>query len=193
MAVLHVFVDTNVWLSFYAFAKDDVTELTKLTDLIANGTLKLYVSAQVEQEFSRNREVKLADSIKNFSAGFSKAVPRFLMDLQEAEAFKKAAEDLEKARNNLVQSATEGAVSRTFAVDKLVAEIFAAAKVGKVRPTMIRKARLRRDIGNPPGKGLSLGDQINWEYLLATVPEDVTLHIVSKDGDCPPSAPMAQI
>lgn len=183
MPALHLFVDTNVWLSFFAFAKDDIEQLTKLTGLINSGTLKLYVPEQVAHEFSRNREVKLAESIKDFSGGFSKSVPRFLVDLDEAKIFQKAVEDLSKARNDLVQKANEGAVSKTFAVDTLVADVFAAATIGDITADMIEKARLRKDIGNPPGKGQSLGDQINWEYLLATVPGDVTLHVVSKDGD----------
>lgn len=183
MPALHLFVDTNVWLSFFAFAKDDIEQLAKLTDLINNGTLKLYVPKQVAHEFSRNREVKLAESIKDFSEGFSKSVPRFLIDLDEAKAFKKAVEGLSKARNDLVQKANDGAATKTFSVDTLVANVFSAAIVGDVTSEMIEKARLRKDIGNPPGKGQSLGDQINWEYLLATVPKDVTLHVVSKDGD----------
>lgn len=48
---------------------------------------------------------------------------------------------------------------------------------------MIAKARLRRDVGNPPGKDSSLGDQINWEYLLECVEDGVDLHVVFKDGD----------
>lgn len=183
MPTLHLFVDTNVWLSFFAFAKDDIDQLKKLTGLISNDTLKLYVPEQVSHEFSRNREVKLAESIKDFSGGFSKSVPRFLMNLEEAITFKKAVDDLEKARNDLVQKANDGAVDKTFAVDKLVADVFDAATIGTVTAEMIEKARLRKDIGNPPGKGQSLGDQINWEYLLATVPTGVTLHVVSKDGD----------
>jgi predicted nucleic acid-binding protein len=180
---LHLFVDTNVWLSFFAFSNDDITQLGKLIDLINNGTLKLYVPEQVANEFMRNREVKLADSIKEFSKGFSKALPRFLMDFEEAKAFKKAFDELDKAKNDLIQKANEGAVSRTFAVDTLVANVFSAATIGDVTSEMVEKARLRRDIGNPPGKNGSLGDQINWEYLLEKVPQKAILHVVSKDGD----------
>lgn len=37
--------------------------------------------------------------------------------------------------------------------------------------------------GNPPGKDRSIGDAINWVYLLRSVPDKNTLHIVSEDGD----------
>lgn len=55
---INLFVDTNVLLSFYAFTSDDIEQLRKLEGLIENGTLKLYVSRQVVDEFARNRETK---------------------------------------------------------------------------------------------------------------------------------------
>lgn len=184
MAALHLFVDTNVWLSFFAYSNDDIAQLSKLTDLISNGTLKLYVPEQVAHEFTRNREVKLAESIKEFTKNSIKAaVPRFLIGLPEAKAYDDLLDATLKAKNDLVQKAKDGAISRSFAVDELVANVFAAATIGDVTPEMIDNARLRRDIGNPPGKNNSLGDQINWEYLLATVPQNSTLHVVSRDGD----------
>lgn len=183
MPAIHLFIDTNVWLSFFAFTKDDIDQLKKITDLIGNGTLKLYVPDQVAHEFTRNREVKLAESIKSLSDGFSKTVPRFLADLAEAKEFQEAVATMSKARNDLIQKANEGAVNKSFAVDNLVAEIFAATGISDVTPDMIDRARLRKDMGNPPGKGLSLGDQINWEYLLEKVPNESTLHVISRDGD----------
>jgi predicted nucleic acid-binding protein len=183
MPTLHVFVDTNVLLSFYAYATDDIEQLKKLSDLIRSNTLNVYVSSQVAEEFRRNREVKLAVSIAEFSQNGSKSLPRFLADYEEAEAYKAALKELSKVKNSLVQKAMEDAASVSFAVDKLVNGLFFDAGVGDVTPAMIDKARLRRDVGNPPGKTNSLGDQINWEFLLATVPDEVTLHVVSKDGD----------
>lgn len=183
MPALHVFIDTNVFLSFYAYNSDDIEQLKKLSDLIKGGTLKLYVPQQVTEEFSRNREVKLAASIADFSQVGPKALPRFLADYEEAAAYHSALAGLSKARNALVQKATDDAATVSFAVDKLVIGLFQDAVPGLITDGMITKARLRRDVGNPPGKGSSLGDQINWEYLLATVPENTNLHIVSKDGD----------
>ncbi len=40
---INLFVDTNVLLSFYAFASDDIEQLRKLEGLIEDGTLVLYV------------------------------------------------------------------------------------------------------------------------------------------------------
>ncbi len=180
---INLFVDTNVLLSFYAFASDDIEQLRKLEGLIENGTLRLYVSKQVFDEFARNRETKLAKSIDDFAAKGSTALPRFLADTEEAESYQVAVKSLEKARNSLVQKARASANDNSFAVDTLVLSLMQKAGIGDVTQAMIERARLRRDVGNPPGKSDSLGDQINWEYLLTTVEDNVDLHVVSKDGD----------
>ncbi|WP_342658247.1 PIN domain-containing protein [Sphingomonas sp. NY01] len=178
-----MFVDTNVLLSFYAFTSDDIEQLRKLEGLIENGTLKLYVSRQVADEFARNRETKLAKSIDDFAAKGSMALPRFLADTEEGDAYSKAVQELDKARNTLVQKAKASAAENSFAVDELVHSLIEKAGVGEVTQEMIERARLRRDVGNPPGKDKSLGDQINWEYLLECVDDGVDLHVVSIDGD----------
>jgi hypothetical protein len=65
-----------------------------LSDLIRSNTLNVYVSSQVAEEFRRNREVKLAVSIAEFSQNGSKSLPRFLADYEEAEAYKAALKEL---------------------------------------------------------------------------------------------------
>jgi len=180
---INLFVDTNVLLSFYAFASDDIEQLRKLEGLIEDGTLVLYVPRQVADEFTRNRETKLAKSIDDFGAKGSTALPRFLDDGDEADAYRKAVRDLDKTRNALVQKARACAADKSFAVDSLVASLMGKAGLGEITAAMVDRARLRRDVGNPPGKGTSLGDQINWEYLLDKVADGVDLHVVSKDGD----------
>lgn len=39
------------------------------------------------------------------------------------------------------------------------------------------------DVRNPPGKDGSLGDAINWEGLLESVPDNEVLHLVADDRD----------
>jgi len=48
--------------------------------------------------------------------------------------------------------------------------------------TIIAAARLRREVGNPPGKSGSAGDAINWETILANPPSD-DLYFVTADSD----------
>lgn len=183
MPSIHLFVDTNVLLSFFAYTKDDIEQLSKLSDLLKTQKLVLYVPIQVKEEFARNRETKLSESIEKFSAKKIEGIPRFLIGSDEEKAFSTCLDAFNKAHNELIQKAKKDASSTALAVDKLVKALFDGAGVGDVTPEMIEAARLRRDVGNPPGKGKSLGDQINWEYLLTKVPDGETLHVVSKDGD----------
>lgn len=62
----HLFIDTNILLSFYGSAKDDLDQLDKLVKLIHAKSIKLYLTQQVVDEFKRNRETNLVTSLKDF-------------------------------------------------------------------------------------------------------------------------------
>lgn len=49
----HVFIDTNVLLSFYHYSGDDLEELKKLVVLLEQKKVKLYLPSQVLIEFSQ--------------------------------------------------------------------------------------------------------------------------------------------
>jgi len=181
---LHLFIDTNVFLSFYAFTNDDVEQLRKLTKLIQKKKLVLYITEQVRDEFYRNREQKIAESLGAFrKKEIGKTFPRYMADYPEADAFKLAAADMEKARDALATRATKDAKEKLLAADTLFAEILAVAGPIKVSDEIVVRANRRRIRGNPPGKENSFGDQINWECLLEAVPDGTDLNVVSKDGD----------
>ena len=61
---MNLFIDTNVLLSFYHLASDDLEELRKLSVLIDKDKIKLLLPRQVVNEFRRNRENKIADALK---------------------------------------------------------------------------------------------------------------------------------
>lgn len=48
---------------------------------------------------------------------------------------------------------------------------------------IINKAKLRYDLGNPPGKKNSYGDAVNWECLLENIPDGEDLYFISDDKD----------
>jgi predicted nucleic acid-binding protein len=64
---MNIFIDTNIYLSFYHFSSDDLEELKKLVLLLSQGKLTLFLPWQVIQEFQRNRENKIEDALKTFS------------------------------------------------------------------------------------------------------------------------------
>lgn len=181
---LHVFIDTNIWLSFYAYNKDDLEQLQKVITLINSSKLKVYTNDQLRDEFYRNREKKLQESIKEFSKiSIPKGMPRYMNAYHEADEYRKTVALYEKLRDSLVNRAKEEAQAKTLEADKLFASIIEATMPIKLTDETIQKALARQLRGNPPGKPNSLGDQIHWEVLLAEVPEGSDLHIVSKDGD----------
>jgi hypothetical protein len=50
-------------LTFYHFSNEDLEELKKLIALINTDNIRLYIPEQTQNEFNRNREVKIADSL----------------------------------------------------------------------------------------------------------------------------------
>ena len=181
---LSVFIDTNVFLAFHHYTKDDIEQLKIVLELINSKKLTLYVTAQVISEYNRNREEKLLQAIKDFtSKGNLPGVPRSMAAYDEAEAYKDALEKISKAKDDLIQLVKADAAARTLPADILFDQIIEKAELIKVTDPIYLKALRRRNSGNPPGKQNTLGDQINWESLLKSVPNGTDLHIISHDGD----------
>ncbi|GAA4214354.1 hypothetical protein GCM10022253_06850 [Sphingomonas endophytica] len=184
MAAEHIFIDTNVFLAFYAYTKDDVEALKIVSELAKAKKLILHVPDQVVYEFERNREAKIAESTREFEkGGKSPGVPRYMSAYNEAKEYSEASKGLQRARDALLKKARADAESRQLAADRTFDNLIAEANLIITTSEIIEAAKKRRIVGNPPGKKESHGDQINWEALLAGVPEGSDLHVISKDGD----------
>lgn len=181
---LHAFIDTSTLLSFYAYTKDDVDELEKLVNLIRARLVKLYLTQQVLDEFYRNREKKLHESLANFeNLSTAEGVPRFMNDYPQVRDYRKALKQLVKTKDEAIQRAKKEAAQGTLAADALFRRLIEAAQVIRVTKADYGAALRRMRTGNPPGKDDELGDRVNWEVLLRKVPKRTDLHIVSRDGD----------
>lgn len=181
---LHLFIDANIWLSFYSFTNDDLEQLRKLIALVKADQLKLYIDDHLKDEFYRNRERKLEESIRDFSKGtIAKGVPRYMRDYPEAEKYSESVETVAKLRDAMITRTKEDAKAKSLFADKLFADILEVCPPTKINSEIMTASLNRRLKGNPPGKYPSLGDQIHWETLLSEVPSGTDLHIVSKDGD----------
>lgn len=181
---INVFIDTNVFLSFHLYTKDDIEQLKILLELINTGKLKLFSTSQVVDEYNRNREVKLSQAIKEFnSKGSLPGIPRCMAAYEEAEHYREAVEKIAKAKDQLVQMVKADAAKRTLPADLLFDQIIEKSELIKVTDAIYINAIKRRNFGNPPGKTSSLGDQLSWECLLYAVQKDADLYIVSQDGD----------
>lgn len=161
---IHAVIDTNVFLAFYAYTKDDVEQLRIVSELVKSGKLVLYLPEQVVREFHRNREIKLAESIKTFRSSISApGLPRYMMDYAEVQQFRDGYKALETARAKLAEAVMNAAGERKLGADTLFEAIAAVATMIATTPDILLAAQRRKIIGDPPGKGESHGDQIIWE------------------------------
>ena len=64
---MNVFIDTNIFLGFYSFSGGDLEELRKISKLSKNGTINLFVSDYLLDEFRRNRESVIKQGIDQLS------------------------------------------------------------------------------------------------------------------------------
>lgn len=182
--MLHTFIDTNVFLSLYAYTDDNIEELKKIVELIKSNELKLYIPTIVNQEFYRNRDRKIFESLGNlekFSASLS--LPRFVEHHEEAKALRDLLKEVGQKRASLVEKAKAEIIEQKLAADQLFIELRETASIISITDPMDKAARKRLERGNPPGKEGSLGDRLNWELLLSKVPDDSDIHVVSRDKD----------
>lgn len=55
--MINIFIDTNIYLSFYRLSSEDLDRLEELTVLIKDTSdVTLYTTSQLCDEFNRNRD-----------------------------------------------------------------------------------------------------------------------------------------
>ena len=173
-----------MFLSFYHLSNDDLEEIHKLAVLIKTNEVKLWLTEQVNDEFLRNREVKIQDAIKKLSDHKVKGpFPQFCKDYDEYRELKQLQTEYSKIHSKLLQQIRKDAVKRNFKADEKIQELFDAAHFINTDPQILNRAQTRLAVGNPPGKNGSLGDAINWQTLLQEVPIFDDLYIIADDKD----------
>jgi predicted nucleic acid-binding protein len=190
---MNIFLDTNIYLSFYHFASDDLEELKKLAVVIGKKKATLLFPDQVWNEFRRNREGKIADAMKRITdqkLGFT--FPQVSRNYPEYKEIRKHQQEYERYHALLIDQIRRDAAARTLKADLLFNELFEISEDLPLTTEIITSASLRMNLGNPPGKNGTLGDAVNWETLLARVPKKEPLYFVSEDKHyCSPLFPGA--
>lgn len=180
----NLFIDTNVFLSFFIFSTDHLGKLENLKELIKKKEILLFLPDQVVDEFNRNREAKLKTAIDHLEKLVPKLqTPAFCRDFQEMKEIQKHVEEIRKFIDSLVAVLKKQINSRTLQADKLISEIFSLGMRISIPVALLDASRGRFDRGNPPGKDGSYGDAINWETLLAVCPQKEDLYFVGGDKD----------
>lgn len=179
----HIFIDTNIFLSFFHYTNDDLAELKKLSSAIKQKEVILYLPNFIISEFERNRERKIAEALKTFEENHKSGnAPVIVQSDPGFEKFQEAKKNFEKTKQNILLNIKRDATERDLLADHVISGIFQTANVIDSKPH-IDDAIRRVTLGFPPGKNGSNGDAIAWLSLLNTVPSGTDLYIVSKDSD----------
>ena len=176
----NLFIDSNVWLSLYHFTSDDLVQFGKLKEIIGQD-IKLYIPKQVYDEVLRNREAKLKDAFKAFEIK-SIQYPAFCKEYTEYEQFNADYNDLIKRYKAWYKKIKTDMQNHSLPADTTIQSFFDASGLIEC-DAYVDKAYTRYRIGNPPGKDNKYGDAINWECLLASVPDGEDLYFISVDKD----------
>lgn len=179
-----LFIDTNVFLSFYHLSSDDLEELRKLAVLLDKKKVTLWIPKQVMDEFGRNREAKIADALKRFRDDkLNDQFPQICKEYEEYGLMRDAIIAYKQNKAKLLEKLTAEISTNSLKADKTIIELFGKAKQIDVTAEIVSKARVRMIVGNPPGKNDSTGDAINWECLLEALPDWEDLLFITDDSD----------
>ena len=196
---LNLFVDANIWITFWASGAKNLNQLRKLS---SDKKINLITTDHLRDEVYRNRDYHLLQSFimkKNFGlptklkdlrirnpsflAGFSdyeevsRGIEQFNATVEKAD---KQLEDMRKNLDKLKRSFLR---SKKFKLpaDKIFEAIFQSPI--PISEGVFQRAHRRNLLDNPPAKGGGLGDCIHWEAVLEIVPEGQDLYFVSSDTD----------
>lgn len=181
---MRLFIDSNIFLSFYSFTNEDLAELDKLALLIRDGEIDLLLPKQVIDETTRNRARTINDSFKKFrETKISLQFPSYCKKYGQYASMQKCAEQLKEFHREMASDIQKDIENKELPADSLIRQLFSLAIKMDNTEQVVDRARMRIDLGNPPGKNGSLGDAMIWETLLSKVEKGDNLCIVSDDSD----------
>ncbi len=181
---MNIFIDTNILLDLYHLSGPDLDELRKVIKLAKVNKLNVLLPSQVEDEFWRNRERVISEALDLFAKTKASAtLPNLIRTNPKSSELRHAVERVNELVKELRRVADSEILNHKLKADEVVDSLFAQCKPQTIDKVIIEKAKARKDIGNPPGKANSLGDAVNWEWLLETVQKGGDLVIISSDGD----------
>jgi hypothetical protein len=182
---MNLFIDTNIFLSFYHLSGEDIESLKKLTEHVEKKVVKLFVPTQVREEFQRNRGNKIKDAMEAFSkASFKVSYPAFCKNYDEYAELQEKLKEANKIHAGLLKKAMTDIKGQSLKADQIINELLEKATDIPFSDKLFGLALRRYRLGNPPGKKKStVGDEMNWEALLESVPMGDDICIVSDDSD----------
>lgn len=177
-------IDTNIYLDFYRSTKDSIQLLSEL----AKHFDKIILTDQIVQEFERNREVVINVMKKSFESesNLQYISSAYLQNLPEFSELLKSLKDYNEKRKlvvgaiEIILETPEKDPVYSFFTD-MIREFTKKDAILNTTNEIIDKAHKRKLIGNPPtSSNFSIGDEINWETILANVKDNII--IIGRDN-----------
>lgn len=185
---MRLFIDSNIYLSFYHLSKDDLVELEKLVAFLVRDPFSsnvLYVTDHLLAEISRNREKVIKQALGILKEqNLGPRLPNICKEHVEHEELEQLRKQFHQTRDSLYGKVLAKIEQGQLRADRLIQELHdRATRLDSSK--LVDAARLRVEVGNPPKKegSSSIGDSLNWETLLQNVPEGEDLFFISEDKD----------
>lgn len=180
-----LFIDANIWLAFFDGRLSKFQELLKSLEALKG---HIFVPKQIVDEIERNKAGVYLRSVaaKDVETKFGQNMPPLSPALEEwnarLETLKANHKTLKSDREAIVldhvKQICEGADSVSLGFGRVFTEVSTATD------DQLSRARLRKELGNPPGKTEDpLGDQLCWEQLLESLQRGDRLWLVTNDKD----------
>jgi len=189
-----IFIDTNIFLDFYRI-RGDVGGLSFLNHIDKNHD-QIITSNQVEMEYKKNRQRVILKSLGRLKTPdwSGLAPPAFLSDAQPAKIIARNKKEITRQQSKLKRRIA--AILRNPSANDPVYQIlqrlfkqngsYNLTREKDTRYHIRRLARKRYLLGYPPrkDKDTSIGDAINWEWIINCAQESgKDVIIVSRDSD----------
>ena len=186
-----LFIDTNVYLRFYDTNKTEFKKLLKsLVELEGN----IFITKQIVDEINRNKLSVFKQSTDNYKRQIN-VISTFLPEHLDGGSNSQMS-DWNKNRKKIEQDIKLSNQSYDSIIKDTIKDISLSkdtisiqlnpiiARAKTANEDILKLAKTRRLMGNPPGKSSDpLGDQLSWEQLLAQVNEVSGLWVISHDFD----------
>lgn len=186
-----LFIDANIYLRFF---DSNSSEYKKLLKSLVEVKEHIFTTIQLRNEIERNKLQVFLRSFKEHSKNFNlnkvsfpehleSDAERVLKDwnretLDIMTSVKGQKEKLSEIAKKILEQINEDADD----ISKTLSSIFDHAKLHSAE--QLEKARVRKELGNPPGKQNDpLGDQISWQVLLDELTDVEQVWFITNDKD----------
>lgn len=182
-----IFIDANILLGFWCLREGRLPSelLLPLVEMADH----ILITRQVADEVARNKLTVFLKNVGEISWKLPPLIPDHLAKHRQYHELNSELKRLEEtsasARKqwNTVTSELATAISESSdLVSEMLTPLFRKAEAPTEK--QLASARLRREIGNPPGKkGDPLGDQVSWEQFLDRAASQKEVWILTRDSD----------